>query len=167
MSRQYLLHSFALFSLLVVCWLICPGALQAQDASGLSGSITDPSGATIPGASATLRDQERRTVRTASSNATGIFNFDALPSGAYTLTIEKEGFRPLRIDLIQLTARDRRSLRLALEVSAAATASVTVTEQLQGLSTDVSTGAAFDGKYLRNLPVNGRNVRSLVNLAPA
>lgn len=140
--------------------------MLGQDSSSLSGSILDPSGAAVPGASISLRDQERKTLRNASSSGGGIFTFDALPPGDYTLTIAREGFRPLRVDLIRLTARDQRNLRLSLEISAAATASVTVTEQLQGLSTDVSTGSAFDGKGVRNLPVNGRNVQALVNLAP-
>jgi hypothetical protein len=138
----------------------------AQDGSSLSGSIIDPSGAAVPAARLTLHDPSRRTTRYALTNEAGLYSFDSLVAGDYTLSVTREGFKDQRVDLIRLTARDTRNLRLQLEVAAASGTSVTVTAQLEGLSTDVSSGTSFNTEYAKNLPVNGRNVEALVNLTP-
>lgn len=140
--------------------------LQGQDGSSLSGSIIDPSGAAVPAAKLTLYEPICKVTRYALSNEAGLYSFDALVAGDHILTVAKEGFKDQRIELIRLTARDTRNLRLQLEMSAAAASSFTVTAQLEGLSTDVSSGTAFNVEYARNLPVNGRNVQALVNLTP-
>jgi hypothetical protein len=137
-----------------------------QDSSSLSGSIIDPSGAAVPGAKLTLFDSGKRVTRYALTNDAGLYSFDALVAGDYTLLVAKEGFRDQRVELIRLTARDTRNLRLQLEVVAASGTSITVTEQLEGVSTDISTGSAMGQKYVKDLPVNGRDVNSLVRLAP-
>jgi hypothetical protein len=139
---------------------------SAQDSSSLSGSIIDPSAAVVPGAKLTLFEPIRKITREVTTNEAGLYTFDALTAGDYTLTISREGFKTQRINLIRLTARDTRTLRIELEVSAASNTSVTVTAQLEGLSTDVSSGISMNHAFAKDLPVNGRDVQALVRLAP-
>ena len=149
-------YTFAVFSMLAL----------AQDSSSLSGAIVDPSGAFIPGARLTLFEPDKRITKYGISNDAGLYTFDGLLAGTYSLTVTKEGFKQHRVERIRITIRDSRSLRIPLEVNPAATSSVTVTAQLEGLSTDIATGNELEGKTVRDLPVNGRDVQSLVRLAP-
>lgn len=149
-------------------WTLALVALCArgQDSSSLSGAIVDPSGTLIPGARLTLFEAEQRITKYAVSNDAGLYSFDGLVPGRYSLTVTKEGFKLYRADLVRIGLRDMRSLRIPLEVNPANTASVTVSAQLEGISTDISSGSTWNGKALRELPVNGRDVQSLVRLAP-
>ena len=153
-----------LLRLILTGYVCLIGLTFAQDSSALTGSVMDPSGAAVPGAKLTLFDRERKQVRYALSNAQGIYAFDSLNPGVYSLTIAREGFQDYRIDELRVTLRDQRYLRVELTVQAAASASVTVTGTNEGISADVSTGMSLDGKFSRNLPVNGRDVQGLVNL---
>jgi hypothetical protein len=146
--------------------LVCALSSWAQDASSISGAVVDPSGAFVPGAELTLVEPYRRLTRVTTSNEAGLYSFDGLIAGLYTLSVKKDGFRSMEVGSVALTIRDTRSVRVRLEVNAASGTSVTVTDRLQGLSTDVSTGTSLEGKQLRELPVNGRDVQSLVRLAP-
>lgn len=112
----------------------------------------------------TLYDLERRQVRYALTNEQGIYIFDALASGEYSLKVVKEGFQDYQIDRLRVTIRDQRYLRIEMAVQAAAAASVTVSSTAEGISADVSTGMSMDGKLLRELPVNGRDVQNVVKL---
>ncbi len=140
--------------------------LRAQDSSSLSGSVIDPSGAFVPGARLTLFEPAKRITKYATTNDGGLFSFDGLVAGDYSITVTKEGFKDMRVDQVRLTIRDTRNVRLRMEINPASTSSVTVTAQLEGLSADISTGTSLDGKTVRDLPINGRDVQSLVRLAP-
>ncbi|WP_031498886.1 TonB-dependent receptor [Bryobacter aggregatus] len=150
-------------SLLLLCSV---PAIYAQDSSALSGSIIDPSGAAVPAAKLTLFEPNLKVTRYALTNDSGLYNFDSLPPGDYSLHIAKEGFKDQRVNLIRIGTRDVRSLRLQMEIGTSASTSVTVTAQAEGLSTDVSTGIAMTQKFVKDLPVNGRSVTTLINLAP-
>ena len=61
-------------------------ALMAQTSFGrISGSVTDPSGASVAGATVKMTEVERRTVHTFTTDASGVFRFPNLPIGAYVL----------------------------------------------------------------------------------
>ncbi len=138
----------------------------AQDSSSITGAVIDPSGAFVPAARLTLFEPAKRITKYATTNEAGLYSFDGLLPGTYSITVTKEGFKDHRVDQVNLTIRDTRSVRIRLEVNPASTSSVTVTAQLEGISTDISNGASLDGKTVRDLPVNGRDVQSLVRLSP-
>ena len=67
--------------------------LRAQEVTGgITGTITDPSGAAIPNAKVTATDVARGTVYPTQSNSAGLYDFPRLPVGQYTLTVEAQGF---------------------------------------------------------------------------
>src|SRR5436305_9249779 len=65
----------------------------AQFRTSIQGTVTDPSGAVIPGATLTLTDTDTNHVVTATSNASGVYNFNALPTDHFNLTAEAKGFK--------------------------------------------------------------------------
>jgi hypothetical protein len=133
--------------------------------AGISITVSDPSGAVVPGARVVLVDTRRGTVRQADTDQLGSITLDGLQPSDYSLEISKEGFEKSRVDRISLGIRDRQSLRAELKISAAGS-SVTVSDTVQGVSTDASNGISVDQDYIQNLPVNGRNAESLVMMAP-
>ncbi|WP_321472687.1 carboxypeptidase-like regulatory domain-containing protein [uncultured Paludibaculum sp.] len=149
-----------------VCALILlSSAVQAQSSAALSGQIVDPSKANIVGAKVTLTDLQRGTTRTATSNEAGVYIFDPVDPGQYSLKAQAKGFAELQLNHIELKVRDRQSLKLELALETTTTA-VTVEGQTVGISADVSAGATVEEDFLRHLPVNGRTVNALVQMAP-
>lgn len=138
----------------------------AQDSSSVSGSVVDSTGAPLPSARLTLFDLERRTTSQALTNDAGIYAFHALLAGDYTITVTKEGFQDFRVQLLHIRARDTRNLRVEMTAGTAGSTTVTVTPRLDGLTTDFSNGISLEHAIASQLPVNGRNIDSLVALTP-
>jgi hypothetical protein len=146
--------------------LSLPAAVRGQDAATLSGTVVDTSNAVVPRAAITITDAGRGVVRRTETADTGVFLFDSVPPGEYTLAASKAGFNSLTLEHVQLRVRDRQTVRVQLQVSPAAAASVTVTAEAEGISTDTSTGAAIEHDYSQELPINGRNVEGLIRMSP-
>ena len=150
----------------VLVLLICSATLCGQDAAALSGTVVDPSNAVVPDAEVTLLDVQRGAVRQARTNVAGIYLFTSLPPGEYTLEVLKSGFNQLKLERLYLRVRDRKSLQLELQLAPVEPTVITVTAGEQGISSDPSTGAAVEHDYAENLPLNSRDVRSLVAMSP-
>lgn len=140
-------------------------ASLAQETAVLTGQVVDPDGASVPAASVTLTNLQRGWQRMATVTDTGAFLFDLIEPGDYSVSVTRDGFAPYRVDLVSLKARDRRSLRIALEL-ATTTTSVTVEATAEGISSDASGGAVLEQDFLRHLPLNGRNISGLMQMAP-
>ena len=74
--------------------LLVSGRIPAQTITGtISGSVVDSSGASVPAAKTVLLDEGTGSTRTSETNEAGIFTFDAVRPGTYTVKVEKQGFR--------------------------------------------------------------------------
>ena len=93
-NRNLLVRSF--FILCLSLGVICHAARGQVGSAALSGAIQDTTGAVIPGASVTLQNDASGAQRISSSNGTGLFTFEAVPSGDYTLTVQQKGFKQAR-----------------------------------------------------------------------
>src|SRR5258708_37601690 len=90
-----LLKLIAVLAVSLVIFLPCS---FAQKTSGdIRGTVTDPSGAGVPGSALTLTDQANGAKRKTTSDAQGDFTFLQLPVGTYTITGTKEGFKTLSV----------------------------------------------------------------------
>ena len=81
--------------------LLFPAALYGQYRASIQGVVSDPSGAVIPDATLTLVNDATGEKQVRTSNAAGIFNFNALPPDTFTLTVEKNGFQKQVIAKVQ------------------------------------------------------------------
>ncbi len=97
-SNTLLRSQLALVALLTLLFAICVPSLMAQSAgtSGLSGTITDPSGAAIPNVTVTLTSNDTNQVRTATTGADGQYKFTLLPPGSYKVRFSATGFKTVR-----------------------------------------------------------------------
>ncbi|MCL5745864.1 MAG: carboxypeptidase-like regulatory domain-containing protein, partial [Acidobacteria bacterium] len=155
-----------LLSVLLPALLFVEKTSIAQEASaGITGTITDPSGAAIAGASITVRDQDRGTTWSTKTNAEGIYALPRIPPGTYEMRIEAQGFRTaVRRELaLELNARAR--VDVAMELGAVAeTVEVSGTAALLQTET-TQVGTVISGTTNVNLPLNGRNFVQLAILA--
>lgn len=132
---------------------------QAQASTAdLVGSVVDQTGAVIPGATVTVRNQATGIGRSSISNSSGEYQFIGLPPGTYQVTAEAATFKILAIDDVKLTLGQRFELKIPLEVGGGdITVNVNVSdvELIQSSSSTIST--TIDEQRIENLPINERS----------
>lgn len=162
-----MIHStrVALSFLFIVC--CCVAVAFAQGGTGqLSGSVVDPNGAVIPGATVKLTSginaQERETV----TNDAGDFVFTLLPAGLYKLEVNANGFRPVIVDEVRINVTQTTTLPIRVETAAIA-GMVTVTADPPLVQQETSqVGRTIAEQTIRQLPLPTRNFQQLLTLSP-
>jgi Carboxypeptidase regulatory-like domain len=135
--------------------------------ASLSGTVQDPSGAIIPNASITLRNELSGDLRTVKSNSSGFFTFAGVSSGDYTVMVAVTGFSNLTEQGIHLDPGDSRTLT-SLVLQAGATKE-TVTVSADNNNVPLDTGERSDlitSEQIKHLSVEGRDVTELFKTLP-
>jgi len=143
--------------------LACTATLFAQtNTTGLSGIVSDPSGALIPGATVTITNTATNLTRSTESGASGQYVFDQIPPGPYKVVATAAGFSNQE-KLVQLLIATPISLNFKMSVTA--TEVVNVTETTSSINTtDAALGTPFDSHQVQTLPYQANNVLSLLSL---
>jgi carboxypeptidase family protein len=142
-------------------------AAAAQEVTaGITGTVTDPSGAAVKGATATATDTERGTAWTAQTNDAGVFNLTRLPVGTYTVRVTAAGFQTATYPAFTLVLNQTASLNFQMKVGQISeTVEVSgAAPVLQTQSTEVST--LIDSNTSVSVPLASRNYLQLTLLAP-
>jgi hypothetical protein len=138
---------------------------QTSGTGALSGTVKDSTGAVIPDAAVTLTSTSTGQSRTVTTGPYGLYNFQLLPPGEYTLTAEKSGFKKLVHPSITITVTQVTSLESVLEVGGG-NETVTVTAGIEAIQTSSSTvGTLIDSKAVVDMPLSTRNYLMLLGLA--
>src|SRR6266566_4475620 len=147
--------------------LCLPLTTHAQKSTGtITGTVTDPSGAVVPGVSVTLVNDRTGASRTTTTNEQGSFSFPELDAGTFTLTVNKAGFKKLTEKNVELHVADVTTLNVTMQVGAA---SETVTVEASPVQVNTENGEVSNimlGQQVRELPLNGRNFVQLTTLVP-
>ena len=153
---------FLLMSLAVLA-----GVITAQVQNGqFTGTVLDPSGAAIANAKVTVTNTATNLSTTVTTNQTGLYNARELPPGSYKLTAEAPGFRTAANTNVALNAGSIQRVDFKMEVGQA-TQTVEVSGEAAAVNTDDSKLATtVNLTQVQNLPLNGRNVYDLMQLAP-
>jgi hypothetical protein len=137
-----------------------PVYAQATDTAGMTGTVTDQSGAALPDVLVTLTNSTTGVKFSQTTNAIGAYRFSDIPPGqGYTANFNVKGFAPLEVKDIYLTVATVRTQNASLSIGARAEA-VEVTASNSEVTIDTSTatiGTTFDVEQLNNLPVQQRN----------
>lgn len=143
-----------------------PGAFaQGGGNVAISGTVTDPSGAILPGAQVKVVDKNTSVSRVVTTNGSGQFNVPSLPPGTYTVSVEAQGFKRYVQDVV-LLADQIRDLDIRLQVGAA-TQQVTVEASSVAVNTvSQELSQVIESSRVTNLPLNGRNAADLTLLVP-
>ena len=151
---------------LVFLFLFTTAASAQLTTADILGTVTDPSGASIPNATVTLTNLGTNQQRNVQSNASGDYTFTLLPVGHYTISVKAGGFQESITKDLAVEAGDRARADVHLQVgSASAVVEVTATTPL--LQADSATvSSTVTAKAVQDLPLNGRNFVQLVQIVP-
>jgi len=154
--------------LLIVCLLLLsPLVAYGQNYAGsVTGTVTDPSGAAVPGAAVTLRDVATNATSSTTTTESGAFSFPVVNVGTYEVTVKAPTFRAFVAKDVEVHVSTPTELNAKLELGATSeTVTVEASDvQVQTASADV--GAVIEGTQVRELPLNGRNFMALTQLQP-
>src|SRR5580658_5525914 len=159
MNRSF--NSIALFLIALVV-VALPSSAQT---SSLQGVVTDPQGATIPGAVVTLTNTDTSAMRKEVSSDAGIYRILQVLPGPYKIEVQKEGFKT-NTTTVQLQVDVPATLNLTLEVGQV-TETVSVTAEATQINTENATvGNPFTEVQVQQLPLQTRNVVALLSIQP-
>lgn len=166
-SGQYQWKVLLLFLALSLMTSLSGGRARAQVATAsVVGTITDKSGAILPGAKVTLLSLDTGIAQNAVANSAGDFAFNLLPIGRYSLSVTMAAFESFKVSEITLAAGDRSRVNAEM-IPGSVNMTVEVNTSASAAQTDSSTvGSLIDTKAVQELPLNGRNYINLVNLTP-
>ncbi len=151
----------------VLLSVIGVGNTFAQSSMGtVVGTVTDSSGAVIPGASVTLTSLDTAIAATRVSGDRGHFTFVNVRPGNYEIAVELTGFSMAKVPAFAVGVNETVARNVSLQVGTA-TETVTVTAQSELLQTSsVGLGHVIEQKVIRELPIQGGNFTPLLLLSP-
>ncbi|MGH9572017.1 MAG: carboxypeptidase regulatory-like domain-containing protein [Candidatus Acidiferrales bacterium] len=154
-------------ALLVYFFVLSAGTLRAQqNNAAIVGTVTDASGAVLPGVTVTLTNTATNVAQTTQTSGAGDFVFPMVQVGTYSVKVEMKGFKTFTSSGLTVAAGDRARVdaKMAVgDISQTVEVSGTVAPALQ---TDTSTiGTLVTSQGVEDLPLNGRNLIKLVQLS--
>ncbi len=130
------------------------------------GTVTDPTGAVLPGAQISIIDKDRGLARSLVTDEVGLYNAPTLIPGTYTVRVELPGFRTLARENVVVEVGQEIRIDVAIQPGAAAE-TVTVSEAVPLVDTTSGTlGGVLGNSAINDMPLNGRNYQNLLNLIP-
>ncbi len=153
--------------LIIAALGIVPQRGWAQEITGgITGTVTDPSGAAVPNARVTATDVQRGTIWPTQTNSAGVYNFPRLPAGQYRIKVVAKGFASSVRPAFTLQMNQIARVDLQLTVGAM-TQTVTVNAAPPLLQTDtMQVGLVTSANFNVNLPLATRNFIQLTLLTP-
>jgi Carboxypeptidase regulatory-like domain len=157
----------ALFSAAsVLALLLLATAVLAGVTASISGTVTDPSGAAVVGATVTATNVDTAVATLLQTNGQGFYSFQALPLGKYTITVEQTGFKKYQVKDVVLDVNSALTVDATLQVGQ-------TTEEVEVLSSalhvDTATtqmGEVIEGKEMTDVPLVTRAYTDLLALQP-
>ncbi len=140
---------------------------MAQLSASLSGVITDPTGAVVPGAHVKLLNDGTHATQDTTANDQGFYRFNQLPAGTYTLTIDAKGFQTSTVTGVQVAADLPQSANTTLQpgnIQSSVTVSASAIPTLQ--TADASLSGTISTQAVESLPSFGRDPYELIRTMP-
>ncbi|MGI8960960.1 MAG: carboxypeptidase regulatory-like domain-containing protein [Bryobacteraceae bacterium] len=153
--------------LYISCFLLlCRASLWAQVSATLSGTVKDPSGAVVSGASILVKNEDTGAVRKSITDRTGLYRISALPVGHYQVHVNKSGFAEEVHTGINLVIGQDARVDLALRLGTSSQ-QVTVNEDAPLVNLTAADISGLIGeRQVKDLPLNGRSYDELLTLSP-
>ncbi|MGH9838519.1 MAG: TonB-dependent receptor [Blastocatellia bacterium] len=148
--------------------LLCGAAYAQQPLGNLAGTVIDPSGAVVSGATITATSLATGTTRTTTTNDQGYFLLPTLQAGEYKLQISQPGFANHLVDRVIVAVGQTANIEAQLKIAGA-----TETVQVSGADAaaavelqEATVGGVVNTRQIEQLPLNGRNYLELARLQP-
>jgi hypothetical protein len=164
-SRVFAFSAAVSFSALApaVFFTLTPSA-YAQATAQVTGTVTDSTGAIIPGASVVLKNKGTNALRTVTANSSGIYNFSNLQPGAYTVTATSGGFAPYNAD-VNVTVGGQFTINTKLSASNSTTVEVSADQSAVVNTSTPEVSQVITSEEVSQLPSLTRNVYDFVVLS--
>ena len=154
----------ACFAVLLLC--VSPALAQTSSTGALTGTVTDPSGAVIVGASVTATNTGTGAERSTTTDASGAYKLSLLSPGSYRVKFAAQGFKTAEVPSITVNVTDTATLNHGLELGAQ-TEQITVESTAVTIQTENATvGALVSSKTVTDLPISSRNYTQVIDLSP-
>ncbi|MFZ5929284.1 MAG: TonB-dependent receptor domain-containing protein [Acidobacteriota bacterium] len=143
-------------------------ALTGQEfRATINGTVTDPTGAVVPGVTVEIRNLATNALITAQTNEAGLYVAPFIPPGRYTVSAGREGFKRAVREDVEVRVGDRLRIDFQLELGGV-TERVVVSASAELLETSTAArGQVIDSQKVAEMPLLGRNPFMLAVLAPA
>jgi len=154
--------------LLLLLIFTARGSFSQTSRGTLTGIVTDKSGAVITNASVAITEKDTNVKRQTTTNNAGVYRFDAVDLGTYTLTVQASGFRSSDTNGVEIQAAHTTNIDIGLEIGAS---SERVTVEASAFEVTLQTseqvrGANFSDHTVENLPITGLDSLTLTQLLP-
>ena len=149
------------------CFLLLPAVLLSQYGTGtILGTITDPTGAVVPGTSVTAKNHATNETRAFTTDASGNYQFHALLSGTYTISATAPSFKTATVPdvVLRVNTQARVDIVMQLGVVSETVQVGATTPQLQ--TNTAVLGTVVDRRTMLELPLNARNFFDLAAFTP-
>ena len=166
MNKRNVLFAFSAMLVLLAFAFVTTSLFAQSIVSGeVSGTLTDPSGAVVPGATVTIKNLDTGATANATTNGTGAYRFQFLPPGSYQISISQSGFqtvtRKVQVSVGQSTRSD---VRLAVGQSSQ---TVEVTAETPIIQTDNgNTQTSYNAAQIEALPSPGGDITYVAQQSP-
>lgn len=148
------------------CLFSCQLASGQSNTGRILGTVADPTGAAVAGASVSVTDEQRGTSRSLVTTPTGQYVAPNLTPGMYRVRVEAKGFKSTERSAIEVAVASDSQIDFALQTGEARE-TIVVTEQEPLIDTTSSTlGGTLSNEEINELPLNGRNYENLLQLRP-
>jgi hypothetical protein len=157
------MRHFVVFASLLMFFFSMP--TFSQDRAAIYGTVLDPTGARVSDASVDLKETATGLRRVTLSDAHGLYQITALPVGSYTLTVSKEGFKPVSVDNIGLQYGETRTVNAKLQIGVLSeTIRVVVAAEVLN-QTNAEVGGVIELPQIKEIPVSGSfgKITSIIN----
>jgi hypothetical protein len=154
-------------ALLLVAALCGTLTASAQFRTSIQGVVTDPTGAVIPGATLTLTDTGTNAKQVRTSDASGVYNFDALPPDSFNLTVTATGFQEKDFVNLQLNPEQANAVDVQMIPGGQSTTVTVNGSTVSAMDTETAnTGESISANTVQHMPVYERDPLSLLRLTP-
>ena len=162
--RMRFLHEWTVTPAVVV---LCAAAASAQTVTGtITGTISDPSGAVVPGSHVTAHNMDTGVDSSAETNSAGLYRIEFLPIGRYEVVVTANGFGAETIPAFSLESLQTATFNVKLVVGGSDT-TVDVSEAAPILDTnDATLSGTFTANTIQNFPLNGLDFSALTLYVP-
>ena len=165
-SKASSIIALTLFATMFATFFAVSPAWGQEVTATITGSVTDPTGAPLVGASVVARDVDRGTTYATKTNGDGVFNLQRLPVGTYEIKVTAAGFRTAQQSAVTLVLDQIARFAFQLQVKSV-TEVMEVIDQAPTLQTDTAqVGTVIDARTNDNLPLASRNFVQLTLLSP-
>ncbi len=162
MAKNCLLVMTIGAAMLLVCNV---GKAQVAGTGSIQGSVQDPSGAVIPNASVTLVNVSTQVRRTVTTDGSGLYNFPNIDIGTYTVDVAASGFETYERTDIVLEVGSNIAVNVSMTVGSGAQRVEVKSDTLALQTEDVSFKQTIDQDAVTQMPLNGRQLTSLITLS--